>query len=1002
LRILLLLSAIGPQKAFPESGVSFRVHAGRQIPDQGEYFSSGLDLEAALDWRMLSFFGASLQGGYSMIPTLGSKSVSILDARAGPFLLWRPLSRFSLAGEITGGLYSASWNERSISGLSMGARISANWHLTPSISLAGFGSVKKYAYSPSALMNTITAGVGVSINLSEALRNETRIRMEKLSQNMVFPVSYAWYNENPFAVVRITNNEPNDITMVNTSFFMEQYMSQPKLCGTTAVLKPGQSVDVPVTAFFNESMMALTENIAASGRIIVDYRSLGTAKQARIAIEIPVYHRNAMSWDDDRRAAAFVSARDPAALWFSRYVSSVVQSRLRPGISRNIQYALGLFETLKVYGINYVVDPSSSYIELSASGTSLDSLNYPYQTLMYRGGDCDDLAILFSSLLEAAGIETAFITIPGHIYMAFDLGMTEAEARRDFYAPQYLIFDQGRAWVPLEITIPGEGFYRAWRIGLKQWSDNDRRGAARIFPMHESWKLYPPVSVPGASSRLVLPGEAETALAFDRSANEYVEAEIRSQLLAIRSRQAAGGESRTLNEEGVLYGRYGVLDKAIDRFRQAARQGNVHSMVNLGNAAFLQQRRQEAVSYYQEALALQPDNALALLGLARCSYEINDFRASDTYYAGVRRLDPELAAQYAYLASFFESRGRGFSLADRLGNAPWSLPAAPAEAAPPAPPGRELPAAPPGGIPSPREAGEGGAGPYRGLTGMLSIGGSRLGSAFIGPPAAPPSAPAPSGGAPGPSGEPSEASREPSGPSREPSGPSGEPSEASREPSGPSREPSEASREPSEASREPSEASRDLSEPSRGLSEAPRDLSEPSGGLSESSRELSEASRELSESSRELSESSRELSESSRDLSEPSRDLSEPSRDLSESSRDLSEPSRDLSESSRGLSESSRDLSEASRDLSGASGDLSGASGDLSEASGGPSGASGEPIEASGRGGKPRSALWWVLGGIATAGGLVLLAAGKAGRKPGSRQERSSKDKAGNEDTERG
>jgi transglutaminase-like putative cysteine protease len=36
---------------------------------------------------------------------------------------------------------------------------------------------------------------------------------------------------------------------------------------------------------------------------------------------------------------------------------------------------------------------------------------------MYRAGDCDDLSILYCSLLEAIGIRTAFVTIPGHIFM---------------------------------------------------------------------------------------------------------------------------------------------------------------------------------------------------------------------------------------------------------------------------------------------------------------------------------------------------------------------------------------------------------------------------------------------------------------------------------------------------------------------------------------------------------------------------------------------------------
>jgi hypothetical protein len=142
---------------------------------------------------------------------------------------------------------------------------------------------------------------------------------------------------------------------------------------------------------------------------------------------MPVYHRNALSWDDDRRAASFVSSRDGAARFFARYVASIVDgipadTLPANGLPRNVQYAAALFEALAAYGISYVIDPASSFVEMSEDAAALDSLNYPYQTLYYRGGDCDDLSILYCAMLEALGVDTAFITIPGHIYAAFDAG----------------------------------------------------------------------------------------------------------------------------------------------------------------------------------------------------------------------------------------------------------------------------------------------------------------------------------------------------------------------------------------------------------------------------------------------------------------------------------------------------------------------------------------------------------------------------------------------------
>jgi hypothetical protein len=177
-----------------------------------------------------------------------------------------------------------------------------------------------------------------------------------------------------------------------------------------------------------------------------------------------------------------------------------------------------LFEALASYGINYVIDPASSFVEFSEDSSALDSLNYPYQTLYYRGGDCDDLSILYCSLLEALGIDTAFITIPGHIYCAFDIGTPgEGEGKQgEGWRVEGVIEHGGKLWLPVEITVPGEGFRAAWRIGAREWR---AAGEAKLYPMRESWAVYPSVTVPEAGDRLPdLPEEAEIAGRFTEAA----------------------------------------------------------------------------------------------------------------------------------------------------------------------------------------------------------------------------------------------------------------------------------------------------------------------------------------------------------------------------------------------------------------------------------------------------------------------------------------------------
>jgi hypothetical protein len=532
--MLLVLTA----PVFAENEFALSLAPVFEIPAGKEHFGPGMGAAAALDWAFLPFMGLSAGAGFSSLAIETGDSFTLYRAGIGPFFRRRYFDRWTFRADLRAGVYQYQWEEYSNTRLFAGGSLGAEFHLLPSLSLYAGGDYTFHTFSERPL-NTFNLTVGVRLNLSELMAGKARVRAEKTEQRRVFPVSYAWYKDNPAATVQITNSEANTITSVNLSLFMDRYMGQPEVFATLPSLAPGETAEVPLTALFNEVMLSLTENVNANGQILIRYRSLGALKEADFAIQMPIYHRNALSWDDDRRAASFVSPRDPAARLFARYVASIVDRLPAEDLSakgspesslpRNLRYAAALFEALAVYGMNYVIDPASAFVEMSEDAAALDSLNYPYQTLYYRGGDCDDLSILYCSLLEALGVDTAFITIPGHIYAAFDIG-----AGAEAWGREGLIEQDGRLWMPVEITIPGEGFYAAWRIGAREWArfasqsvpefsqgENSAQigGEAKLYPMRASWAVYPPVTVPEAGDRPPdLPEEAEIARRFTEAA----------------------------------------------------------------------------------------------------------------------------------------------------------------------------------------------------------------------------------------------------------------------------------------------------------------------------------------------------------------------------------------------------------------------------------------------------------------------------------------------------
>ena len=188
---------------------------------------------------------------------------------------------------------------------------------------------------------------------------------------------------------------------------------------------------------------------------------------------------------------------------FARQITLALKDKIESAPSVNRLYANAVFDVLKAYGINYVIDPTSVF---STSDTvAVDFLQFPYQTLLYHGGDCDDLSILNCSLFEALGIQTAFITIPGHIYMAYDSGLSASQADRIYGKGKYIVQDD-KVWIPYEITVPQDSYELGLKLGIRQW--NKYLDEHALIPIHEAWTEFKPVTVPESDVSVQFPKDA--------------------------------------------------------------------------------------------------------------------------------------------------------------------------------------------------------------------------------------------------------------------------------------------------------------------------------------------------------------------------------------------------------------------------------------------------------------------------------------------------------------
>ena len=270
-------------------------------------------------------------------------------------------------------------------------------------------------------------------------------------------------------------------------------------------------------------------------------------------------------------------------------------------------------------------------------------------------------------------METAFITIPGHIYMAFSLGISPDEARGNFEHPDELIFREGSAWVPIEITLRDKGFLAAWQLGAKEWRENQSRGQTAFYPVRQAWELYKPVGLPGSSALNPLDDE-EICAAFAAEFLAFVEREIASEAAHVQVRIDNDPRNpRWPNRLGILHARYAVYDRAISYLEQALElRDNYHpAIVNLGNIHYLTGDVFTALDYYETAERQDPDNPDVLLNLARVNHDLENYGTARRAYERLQAVSPSMANRFAYLGLRGEEAARAAEAGDVEGVIFW-------------------------------------------------------------------------------------------------------------------------------------------------------------------------------------------------------------------------------------------------------------------------------------------------------------------------------------------
>lgn len=172
----------------------------------------------------------------------------------------------------------------------------------------------------------------------------------------MFPVFHNYYDDNPVGRVVIGNQE--------------------KVRRKIDERGAGQTAEIELYALFTDKVLGITEGTKAPAEITLQYRLRDEWYRLTPIETVRMYDRNAMTWDDDRKAAAFVTARGPAVMSFAKNATAAAETKTTR-LHANLGKALSIHETLGLYGLRYAVDPKTPYTEFSRAKDQVDFLQFP-------------------------------------------------------------------------------------------------------------------------------------------------------------------------------------------------------------------------------------------------------------------------------------------------------------------------------------------------------------------------------------------------------------------------------------------------------------------------------------------------------------------------------------------------------------------------------------------------------------------------------------------------
>ncbi len=460
------------------------------------------------------------------------------------------------------------------------------------------------------------------VRFSVHTKEVTVIKIRDGQFQRIFPAQYLRYQKVGLGRVRLKNTRDKPVK-VNLELKIEDLFERP--AATQVELAAGEERWVDVAAPFSDKVLANEGRRQVQAVVEAHYSWNAVERSTRKAFSVELLDANAFVWDEPERLAAFINGHDPlvqklAADLYRSFAAQHPEQAKGAHPLRNYLLALYTFNALTELGVQYKPDPARPFSSLKAG--VIDTVQYPSQTLARKTGDCDDLTVLFASVLENLNVPTAVLPVEGHVFMMFDSGV-RAENRGAFPVDaRKTVTRGGSLWVPVETTVLGKSkkFEVAWSRGSENYHGKYRPGPEQAVAVRAAWRQSPPATRPlGPSDTFQAPALA-SAEAQTKSLLEGYGAKIE------KLAGAGDKDPAALIRRGAVLAKSGLFDQAAAAYQKAAAmKDSFAARYGLGAANAGKGEVLMALVEFKKALGLAADpkqKFQGLLAIAQC-YKVN-------------------------------------------------------------------------------------------------------------------------------------------------------------------------------------------------------------------------------------------------------------------------------------------------------------------------------------------------------------------------------------------